>query len=378
MVGKKWICAILLLSTSMAEGARRRKEPPAPPPPPPPPDREFVTEETRDLLLRDMGMLRVGNLRGDVEIQAWAMDKIRIRVVKTVQAPDEASAQALFDSSAVRDRKLGTGEIEIAAEYGKGLELKERLQERRSAKTRMDLFIQAPSRMPVSVLSVGGSIKVTGRAGNTEVRTDAGVILLKGIEAPSIRTVCSSCSVGIIESTGSVSVRTVSGPVLVERVRSPRLFVETETGDQTFRKISGNVALVSKTGNLRVNQLDGALDFTTSEGRVVVDEVRGSLTGHTGTGSISAKVRQWVFQDKAFLETTSGDIDLGLPRAFNAEIEIRTLTGEASTDLPIRRRGRDETLGPNPAHTFIGEVGAGGQQMKVFSKSGNIRVSRIY
>src|SRR5690606_18783004 len=139
-----------------------------------------------------------------------------------------------------------------------------------------------------------------------------------------------SCSVGVIESRGSLSVRTISGPVLVESVHSPRLFVETESGDQTFRKVSGSVALVSQQGNIRVNQLEGVLDFATEKGRVVVDELRGSMSGHTETGSISAKVRQWIFRDKVFLETQSGDIDLGLPRAFSAELEIRSMTGEAS------------------------------------------------
>ena len=83
-------------------------------------------EETHSL--RTLGVLRVSNLRGNVTIHSWAIDKVRIRARRFVDSGSEEEATKLFASMGVRYRNENR-EVEILADYNQGFDLSQKLKQ---------------------------------------------------------------------------------------------------------------------------------------------------------------------------------------------------------------------------------------------------------
>ena len=76
---------------------------------------EFHDEIERDFSLRSTGQLQVTNMRGDIVIQGWSLDKIRVRARRHALAVGADEAKRLF--SAVDFRFSNTdGMLELAAD----------------------------------------------------------------------------------------------------------------------------------------------------------------------------------------------------------------------------------------------------------------------
>src|SRR5262249_7882576 len=104
------------------------------PAPSPVPLRDFYDDVGRDFTLRSIGQVQVPNMRGDVQVQGWALDKVRVRAKRHVRAASPTEAKRLL--SAVDFRySAGRDNIELSAEYGRGLDIQERLHERMHPRT---------------------------------------------------------------------------------------------------------------------------------------------------------------------------------------------------------------------------------------------------
>ena len=120
---------------------------------------EFTDEVERDFAIRTIGQLNVTNLRGSVVVRGWSLDKIRVKAKRKVLAETPEEAAKFFGALDFRYQLVGE-DIELSAEYGRGLTIDERLKERQTSKTEMQIIVYAPSNLKLRIWTVDGAASV--------------------------------------------------------------------------------------------------------------------------------------------------------------------------------------------------------------------------
>ena len=146
--------------------------------------RRGITDDVeRDFKLRSIGHLQISNLRGPIVIEG--LDPRQDPRESAPQGDRELprGGQALFEALDFRYREVD-GDIELSAEYGKGLAIQERLRERENPRTSMEMVISAPAGLKMRVWAVDGAVSVKGWSAPLEVRTGSGAIRIEGSEVP--------------------------------------------------------------------------------------------------------------------------------------------------------------------------------------------------
>ena len=123
--------------------------------------------------------------------------------------------------------------------------------------------------------------------------------------------------------------------------------------------VSGNVDVSGVTGELRASSVSGDVRVSGSavsslNAKSVSGDVEVKITSLSGNGALDA-------------QSVSGNITLTLPAKFDADLSMRTVSGDIDSDYPItlntRRRGRVE-----------GKIGAGGRELDLSTVSGDVRL----
>jgi hypothetical protein len=377
------MAVFLLIAFSVSAHARVPRKPipspspsPTPSPSPSVKPEEFVDELEKDFTLRTIGQLQITNMRGNVVVQGWAMDKIRVRAKRKAMAANEEEAKALF--SALDFRYQSSREnIELSAEYGRGLSIEDRLKERENPKTSMEMQIFAPANLKLRVWAVDGSVTVKGWNADLEVRTASGPILAESLRSPTVSLLCSTCAMQVKSARHAQSLRCMggAGAITIQDVAGSQVYAESSTGAIRLAGVSGEQLYVSKSGPITGGKLRGRIEFHTQQAPVEIEDSRGFLSGRTETGNIIARMKDWVFTDRALIESVQGSIVLDLPQQFSGDVDVWSLSGKANIDFPLTPEGVSRaSVGPEPTNHLLGRVGSGGGLLKIFSERGDIRV----
>lgn len=337
---------------------------------------EFRDEVERDFILRNNGQLQITNMRGNIVVQGWAMDKIRVKAKRKAIVDTQEQANALF--AAVDFRHHSTQDnIELSAEYGRGLSIQDRLKERENPKTSMEMLVYAPAHLKLRVWAVDGSVYVKGWNSDLEVRTASGPITVENLKSDSISLLCSACAMQVKSAKGSLRCMGGTGPISIQDVVGAHVYSESSSGSMKITGVSGEQLYVSKSGAISGGKLQGRIEFHTQQAPVQIEDSRGFLSGRTETGNIVARMKDWVFSDRALIESIQGSIHLDLPQRFSGDVDVWSLSGQAVVDFPMTSDGVPKSsIGPEPANHLLGRVGTGGGLLKVFSERGDIRVQR--
>jgi hypothetical protein len=144
---------------------------------------------------------------------------------------------------------------------------------------------------------------------------------------------------------GDLKFKTVSGDMSLDRL-SGSLKVDTVSGDVTGQLISGKCQIKTVSGdvNLRDSSLEAA-NFNTVSGDVILQTGLsiGPYTSHT----------------------VSGDVHLEIPGLTNCNVELHSLSGNFSTNLPVR-----QSSGSHGMQTAV--LGTGGVNVSLKSISGDL------
>lgn len=338
---------------------------------------EFVEEIERDFPLRSISNFYVTNLRGEVAVQGWALEKIRIKAKKKVIADSEVEAKKLFQQMDFRYATLGD-DIELAAEYGKGLSINERLKERTNPKTRMDMVVFAPSILKLKIWGMDHPVSLKSWNKQAELRSASGMITVNELKSSSVSLLCQSCPMKILNVKSELRAIGGAGNIELEQVVGSSVYVETNQGAIRSKGIQGGQLYVSRAGNISGEKLKGIVEFHTTQGNVEISDLSGFLSGRTEAGKVFAKIREWEFKDKALFESISGDIQLQLPPQFSGEVDFWSLQGKVSVDFPVEDllQKSKQAFGPEPANRVVGRVGEIDEILKVYSEKGAIHISR--
>ena len=95
-------------------------------------------------------------------------------------------------------------------------------------------------------------------------------------------------------------------------------------------RVGGSLKVQTAAGDLSSGPVGGNAEVKTAAGDVNLDEVGGSVTIHSASGDLRVGA---VTQGKVELKSVSGDMLVGVRRGSRVWMDVKTVTGDASSDL---------------------------------------------
>src|SRR6185312_16056146 len=133
----------------------------------------------------------------------------------------------------------GDGNIELSAEYGRGMTIQERLQEREHPQTAMEMTVFAPAKLKLVVWAVNGKVSLKGWSAPLEVRTSSGPIRIETIKSDSVSLLCPSCAIEARSVRSSLRCMGGSGPIELSDVSGQTVYVESVSGALKLSHVEG-------------------------------------------------------------------------------------------------------------------------------------------
>jgi DUF4097 and DUF4098 domain-containing protein YvlB len=121
-------------------------------------------------------------------------------------------------------------------------------------------------------------------------------------------------------------------------------------------------------GTLRIAGVESVGDLHTVNGNIEVFDGAGTVHAHTTNGNVHLELARLPEKTGAFAETTNGSLVLAVPSDMQADVEVRCLNGNFSSELPMTMESNQR---PREMH---GKLGRGGAPIHLRTVNGGIRV----
>ena len=121
-------------------------------------------------------------------------------------------------------------------------------------------------------------------------------------------------------------------------------------------------------GSVRVEGIDGAGDLRSVNGNVEVLDSSGRFSEHTTNGNLRLELRHLAEGGPMTLETVNGSVWIGLAPGARAQLNVRSMNGDFSSELPLIEQGS------YAAGSFRGRLGTGGSELLVRTVNGGVRI----
>lgn len=160
--------------------------------------------------------------------------------------------------------------------------------------------------------------------------------LLVTISAPigsraTLRT--GSGPVTVTGSLGGLTVRTGSGDVQADRVDGD-LAVTTGSGSLRIGAVTGRTDAKTGSGGVSMGTVEGAAQVRAGSGDVSFGTVREDLQVRTGSGELTIADAE---RGELTLGTGSGDLRVGVHAGVSAELDLKSASGRAHSELEVSR-----------------------------------------
>jgi DUF4097 and DUF4098 domain-containing protein YvlB len=181
-----------------------------------------------------------------------------------------------------------------------------------------------------------GRIKLSISLGS---RRDAINVRLRVPHGTTLKTETASGDVHAKGRYSDVEARTGAGDISIDEVERDAA-VKVASGDVHILSVGGKLQAQTAAGDLKVGTVGGSAEVKTAAGDVSLDEVGGSATVHSASGDLRLGA---VTEGKVELKSVSGDMLVGVRRGSRVWMDVKTITGDASSDLDS---GADDGDGP--------------------------------
>lgn len=239
---------------------------------------------------------------GTVQVSAWRNDSVRVRATH-----------------------FATDAVELAAA---GQTVNVRARSRVGRPHAIDLTIEVPDWMAVTVTGTYVDVGVEGTAAPVEARTVRGDVRVKG-------------------GAGTITLSSIEGEVVLEGAE-------------------GRANLRAVNNGIRVTGLNGDLVAETVNGSVRLDGVRSGSVSVGTTGGDVAWNGPLAGNGRYQFATHTGDIDVTLPAGPNATVSVRLFEGQFRSTLPVKLpKGRR-----NAPFGFV--LGGGGARLDLETFRGTV------
>jgi Putative adhesin len=122
-------------------------------------------------------------------------------------------------------------------------------------------------------------------------------------------------------------------------------------------------------GSVSVRGVHGAGELRSVNGNVEVLDSSGRFSAHTTNGNLHLELCSLTDGAPMDLETVNGSVTLGLPSNASADLSVRNMNGDVSSDVPVY-----STAALPGAQVFHGRLGHGGGPISVRTVNGGIRL----
>ncbi len=298
--------------------------------------KQYTFETKKVFAVGDRAELEINYFSGDIRIRSHEVDRIVIKITKTIDAVGMDEARHVADNMLVKTDQSRSSLIvntSFLKKIKRGSSLWEKLLGTGDSDPygTVDFEILVPSNCDIKVSNNTGNVKIDDLSGSVTVQSTASDIYLGSIE-------------------GDVTVDNAAG------ITRGELLFGTVTVDQPM----GSIDLLWIEGDIRIKS---------SSATVNVRQERGSLDLTSTTGSVTIQTNVYTGRD-CFVSTGSGDIKLLVPSSMSGNLEIMSDLGNIETRMPIRIKSVSKDK-------LVGELGDGGVKISLTSTTGDVTVAEF-
>lgn len=131
-----------------------------------------------------------------------------------------------------------------------------------------------------------------------------------------------------------------------------------------------NLKASSVSGDVQVSGIQGDVDANSVSGNVRLDRLRAaSIRANSVSGNIDLQADQLSGRGDLSFHTVSGDITLEMPRQFDADVSMSTVSGSMDSDYQMTMNN-----GRMSRRSINARIGNGGRRLDLNTVSGDVRL----
>jgi DUF4097 and DUF4098 domain-containing protein YvlB len=177
--------------------------------------------------------------------------------------------------------------------------------------------------------------------------------------------------VELSDITGNIVVHTSDGAIKASQL-SGTIDLRSNDGEIVADALAGTFKLHSGDGRINATRLDGKCDVSTGDGSIHVAGRFDTLNIKSGDGAVTARAESGSTIASTWTITTSdGDVDVGIPKSLQANLDASTSDGHISLGVPVLVQG---DLGKKAAR---GTINGGGLTLYIHTGDGTIHLNGI-
>lgn len=167
----------------------------------------------------------------------------------------------------------------------------------------------------------------------------------------------------------SLQIKTTSGDAVIGDLQLDKFGFDTTSGDAKINSLTVNETKFEGTsGELNIKSLLSTKnEFNTTSGDTAIENITGDILGESVSGSFKFDYKD--FDNNINIDTTSGDVELKLPKKSEFKLDFDSTSGDLKNDFPITVSGEADK------HEIKGTVGNGNKIIKINTTSGNATIN---
>jgi DUF4097 and DUF4098 domain-containing protein YvlB len=264
-------------------------------------------------------------------------------VVGDVRISAGDGAAAVIDvrpSNSSNDEDVKVAEqtrVEYANEHLLVKTPKVRSWRQRSTGGSVDVTIELPAGSQLRATGQMTDFSCAGRLGKSRIRTGMGLIALDEVDTPNLKT-------GI----GDISVERATG----------HAEIASGSGDVRATELAASAVIKNSNGDTWVGTAGGDLRIQAANGSIAVDRSRASVVAKSSNGDVRLGE---VARGSVVLETSLGDLEVGIPEGVPAWLDARSVAGRVQNAL-------EPGSAPDPAAESV--------EVRARTTAGNVLIRR--
>lgn len=156
------------------------------------------------------------------------------------------------------------------------------------------------------------------------------------------------------------------------RITAPKRMVtnvKTVNGTVRVANVEGDASIETTNGSVNLSNITGTVHAESTNGRLNLKDVSGTIEAETTNGSVSVATRPDApIAAPISLESTNGNVDVAVPAQSSFDLDLRTVNGSATCELPLAN------IDEQTRKRLKGAVGAGGPLITLRTTNGRVRV----
>jgi DUF4097 and DUF4098 domain-containing protein YvlB len=327
--------------------------------------------------------LEISSNYGDITVNSWEQDQIKVVDRKHVAANGDSDAKALSDATKPVITVSGDRvTVEVSTNSGSSGS---------QGRVTNNLEIYLPRNMALDITTRRGNIVVRGRTGLVKANTSRGDVTVQDVQGDATLTTRGG-DARVDGVTGDVHVDAAGfhmGETQVANVKGEAHINADVIGSLRFSHIGKLLQFTSSRTDLRVTRLDGDLTIDGSDLHA---------TALAGPVQLSTRAKNIRFDNVSDgdinVQTTNGDVTINVTSAKQplGNIDVTDRHGNVQVSLPARSNFflqatathgdvYSEFAGINQMNqsrvsTATGTIGSGGPRVQVTTDGGSVRIRK--